>query len=214
MSGVNHLVQNNFGGSLGGPLAGRKTFFFANYEGLRKTMNMTSVSTVPTEMEATGDFSEAGVNIFNPLSSRPNPDFDSSKPVSAGNPAALRDAFPNNVIPVSLIGKAARIMLGKYVPRPNSSDGLGMSMMGAPTLVGAGQDSNNYTDNRNQHLNNQQGSLRVDRIFSAGDNVFARYSVSSENGFTPQNLPGFGALHDNMAQHLAIVWNHVLSARA
>src|SRR6478672_9835702 len=89
MSGVNHLVQNNFGGSLGGPLVGRKTFFFANYEGLRKTMNMTSVSTVPTEMEAMGDFSEAGVNIFNPLSSRPNPNFDSSKPVSAGNPAVL-----------------------------------------------------------------------------------------------------------------------------
>jgi len=33
--GNNHLVQNNFGGSLGGPLVGKKTFFFANYEGLR-----------------------------------------------------------------------------------------------------------------------------------------------------------------------------------
>ena len=67
MAGVNHLVQNNFGASAGGPLAGQKTFFFANYEGLRKTMNMTSVATVPTDMEAMGDFSQSGVNIFNPF---------------------------------------------------------------------------------------------------------------------------------------------------
>ncbi len=35
--GNNHLVQNNFGASFGGPLLGRgkKTFFFLNYEGLR-----------------------------------------------------------------------------------------------------------------------------------------------------------------------------------
>jgi outer membrane receptor for ferrienterochelin and colicin len=35
MGGTNHLVQNNFGGSLGGPLFGKHTFFFVNYEGLR-----------------------------------------------------------------------------------------------------------------------------------------------------------------------------------
>src|SRR5712691_152084 len=35
--GNNHLVQNNFGTSFGGPLLGKdkKTFFFLNYEGLR-----------------------------------------------------------------------------------------------------------------------------------------------------------------------------------
>jgi len=33
--GNNHLVQNNFGASFGGPLIGKKTFFFVNYEGLR-----------------------------------------------------------------------------------------------------------------------------------------------------------------------------------
>ena len=35
--GGKFLVQNNFGASAGGPLAGKKTFFFANYEGLRST---------------------------------------------------------------------------------------------------------------------------------------------------------------------------------
>src|SRR5690348_6039909 len=31
--GNNHLVQNNFGASFGGPIAKNKTFFFVNYEG-------------------------------------------------------------------------------------------------------------------------------------------------------------------------------------
>src|SRR5207302_11008724 len=72
MFGVNHLVQNNFGAALGGPVS-RKSFFFANYEGLRKAMNMTAISTVATGEEAAGDFSRSGVNIFNPYSSRSNP---------------------------------------------------------------------------------------------------------------------------------------------
>lgn len=214
MEGVNHLVQNNFGASLGGPMIGQKTFFFVNYEALRKSMNMTSVSTVPTDMEAMGDFSESGLNIFNPYSSHTNPNYDPSRPVSAKNPKVLRDAFPGNVIPESLLQRAPSIMLNKYTPRPNSDGMMNMSMMGTPGVVGAGQDSNNYLDNRLQRLDNDQGSVRVDRIFSAGDNVFARYSVSGENGFTPQGLPGFGALHDNMAQHLAAVWNHILSPGA
>src|SRR4051794_15264295 len=50
-SGVNHLVQNNFGASLGGPVYGKKTFFFVNYEGLRMTQATTKTDTVPTAME-------------------------------------------------------------------------------------------------------------------------------------------------------------------
>ncbi|HEU4932506.1 MAG TPA: hypothetical protein VFT48_10520, partial [Pyrinomonadaceae bacterium] len=43
------------------------------------------------------------------------------------------------------------------------------------------------------------------------NSLFARYSFSSERGFTPQNLPGFGALHDNLAQNGTIGWTRVIS---
>ena len=39
--------QNQFGGSLGGPIKTGKVFFFGNYEGLRKKQIITNVVTVP-----------------------------------------------------------------------------------------------------------------------------------------------------------------------
>ena len=209
-----HLVQNQFGASLSGPLTGG-LFFFANYEGLRTARNMTMIQTVPTEAEANGDFAEAGAAIFNPFSSRPNPDYDPAMPISPTNPRLLRDPFPENRIPAEMLYPAAHTMLAKYVPRPNlmGDMGMNMTMMGQPTVFGAGMDSNNYMDVRTEDHSNDQGTLRIDRVFERGDTLVGRYSVSSEHGFMPQNLPGFGAFHDNRSQHVSATWNRVVSPR-
>ena len=219
MDSSNHLVQNNFGASLGGPIVPNKTFFFANYEGLRRTHAMTMIDTVPTEMETMGDFSMSGTTIYNPFSARPNPNFKPALPISPNNPQIIRDPFPNNVIPENLINPAAALFLQKYVARPNmdlgmnmgmAMGGCGMTMMGAPTVVGGGVDCNNYLDVRNERHVTDQGTVRIDHNFAGGDSLAARYSLSSENGFMPQNLPGFGAFHDNFSQHGSVSWNRVI----
>jgi hypothetical protein len=191
-----------------------RTFFFVNYEGLRLSKAETMIDTVPTEMETMGDFSMSGTTIYNPFSSRPNPAFDPTKPVSPSNPQVLRDPFPNNVIPSNLIDQSAALFLKKYTPRPNMDMGMmgcGMTMMGAPTVVGAGVDCNNFLDVRNSHHVTDQGTIRIDQNLTRGDTLSARYSVSAENGFMPQNLPGFGAIHDNFSQHGSVAWNRVIS---
>lgn len=214
--GSGHLNRNNFGASVGGPIRKNGSFFFVNYEGLRLTQAMTMTQTVPTAEEIAGDFGMSGTTIYNPFSSRPNPGFDPARPVSASNPQVIRDPFPDNKIPASLISPQARLFLDKYVPRPNmemgmNGCGMGMTMMGAPTVTGAGVDCNNYLDVRDMHHVTDQATFRFDQTFKRGDNLFARYSFSKEHGFTPQNLPGFGALHDNMSQHGGVGWTHVVS---
>ena len=62
--GNNHLVQNQFGGTVGGPLVGKKTFFFVNYEGFRASQADAQTLTVQTHDEIMGDFSMSGVNIY------------------------------------------------------------------------------------------------------------------------------------------------------
>src|SRR4030095_240296 len=99
-------------------------------------------------------------------------------------------------------------------PRPNMDmgmNGCGMTMMGVPTVVGAGVDCNNYLDVRNEHHVTDTATFCFDETLNGGDSLFGRYSFSSERGFTPQNLPGFGAIHDNLSQHAVVGWNRIIS---
>ena len=92
-------------------------------------------------------------------------------------------------------------------------NGCGMTMMGVPQVIGGGADCNNYLDTRNEHHVTDQAMIRFDQTFKRGDSLFARYSFSSEKGFMPQNLPGFGANHDNLSQNGTVGWNHIFSPR-
>ena len=61
--------------------------------------------------------------------------------------------------------------------------------------------------------------MRVDHIFSNDDTLFGRYSIGTENGFSPssgvtattENLPGFGANFDNRSQQAVISWSHIFA---
>ncbi|HEY6412564.1 MAG TPA: carboxypeptidase regulatory-like domain-containing protein [Edaphobacter sp.] len=213
MGGTNHLVQNNFGGSLSGPVVGKRTFFFVNYEGLRHVQADTMTDTVPTADEVGGDFSMSGVTIYDPATTVTNPKYNPALPVNAQNPQFTRQPFPNNVIPANRLSPVAVTMLTKYTPQPNLMMGMGagMTMMGTPTVVGAGNDSNNYLDVRNEVHYTDQGTIRVDHQFNSSNTGFIRYSAGGERGFMPENLPGFGYYHDNLSQQGAGSYSHIFT---
>lgn len=177
--------QNQFGGTLGGPL-GRRFFFFAGYEGLRTTQHMSNIMFVPGTAVRLGDFS-GRAPIYDPLTTRANTAFNPALPISASNPQFVRTQFPDNRIPADRINPIARQVLQNHVVQPNRDD---------PT--------DNYLDTRAQELRNDALNVRVDRSWSNGTSLFARYSLSDENGFSPENLPGFGAFHDNRVQNLSV----------
>jgi hypothetical protein len=213
MPGTSHLVQNNYGGSIGGPLPWRQTFFFANYEGFRQTQAQTAMDTVPTQAESVGNFSASGVTVFDPSTSYANPNYNPALPVTTSNPQTLRTAFPNDVIPTSRIYPAAALMLANYTPRPNTAGnmGYGMTMNGTPAVFGAGLDSNNLLDVRDGTERNNQGTIRVDRSFGNSGALNVRFSSSNEQGFSPQNLPGYGFDFDNASQNGSLIWTRILS---
>jgi hypothetical protein len=214
-SQIPHLVQNQFGASVGGPLQKDKAFFFANYEGFRLGHGVSQIGTVPTMMERMGDFSQSGVTIYDPATTRANPNYNPALATSSANPVSLRDPFPNDMIPASRMNAVSTQVLN-YVPMPNMDSMMGMMGIGGMSMgsapLGSGPDSNNYLDLRNSSNSSDQGTFRVDRNLRHGDSVFARYSVEHETDFTPENLPGFGSFDSNQAQNLTVSHNHILSS--
>src|SRR6185295_17594744 len=106
----------------------------------------------------------------------------------------LRTPFPGNKIPADRINPIARAVLQSHVVQPN-------------------QDNGDYLDTRAQELTNDAFNVRLDRSGSDGTSLFGRYSFSNETGFTPENLPGFGAYHDNRVQNLTLTLLKPVSTR-
>ena len=98
---------NQFGGTAGGPLTTSRqtTFFFFSYQGVRQDTPSASYYSVPTNAMKNGDFSAAGVTIYDP---------------STINAAGARQAFPGNQIPSSRFNPVA-VKLLSYYPTPNQS---------------------------------------------------------------------------------------------
>ena len=85
------LRQNQFGGSIGGPIFRDKTFFFADYEGFRQVTGLTYTSTVPTLDEYNAINSLAGSTPQTLLANSNNKGNVDTAPNNVGgvDPAAL-----------------------------------------------------------------------------------------------------------------------------
>jgi hypothetical protein len=91
--------QNQFGGTVGGPVLKSRTFFFGDYQGHRETQGQTFLSTVPSMAMRAGNFSELSRTVYDPLTGQP---------------------FPGNVIPDGRIDGVARAILAQLYPEPNT----------------------------------------------------------------------------------------------
>src|SRR5262249_7954091 len=78
------LLQNQFGGALGGPIRRNRTFFFGSWQRSRDRSSAPQIATVPSQAMRGGDFGSRP--IFDPASTQPNP---------AGS-GSIRLQYPNN----------------------------------------------------------------------------------------------------------------------
>jgi hypothetical protein len=173
--------RNQFGGALSGPVylpkiynGKNRTFFFMDYSGMRERKGQTFVNTVPDAKTRIGDFSNftdtkgALMRIYDPLTTRLNPSFDSTRPVSTTNPQYLRDPFAGNVIPSNRINPVGLNVASIY-PLPNGPGNF-----------------NNYTISVPRAVDDDGFTTRVDHQISNSDSFFVRYSWEKFRLSAPQ----------------------------
>jgi hypothetical protein len=120
--------QNQFGFDFGGPVLKNKLFYFVNYEGYRQTQSAIQNAYTPTAAMFNGDFSQTGVNIFDP---------------STYNPATnVRKQFQGNIIPADRISPASKALLAYYLPgsslasKPNNVSGTPKTTLNSDQFMG------------------------------------------------------------------------------
>jgi len=96
--------QNQFGGTVGGPIVRNKLFFFGSYQGTFDKQLAQRFGTVPTMAMRAGDFSAS-----------PTPIYDPNTGTTTG---AGRTAFAGNLIPRSRLDSIA-LKLIETLPAPN-----------------------------------------------------------------------------------------------
>jgi hypothetical protein len=162
--------QNQFGGTIGGPILHDRVFFFGDYQGQRQSIQSgSSISSVPTAAMDSGDFTGESALIFDPATRHIGP---------AGTVIATSFLAETGVnkIPASYINKTSAAILA-LVPKPN---------YGA-----AGAIASNYFYAPKSFTNFDQADGRVDATLTQKNHLIGTYSFSNSNNPAIGVFPGF-----------------------
>lgn len=212
--------RNQFGAAGGGPVyipglyrQHDKTFFFANYEGLRLNNSGSDSEVVPTSAEESGNFSAfltttvLGTDvlgrpiykgaIYNPYTTR--------QVAVGGKTVTIRDPYPGNIIPTTGVGAidslAKTFATGNYWPAPANPGG-----------------GDNFNVTASQATQSNEYGIRVDHNFSPNTRVYGRWSQKFETkSGTPayygtNDLAGPEVFNPDNRYSLALGGSHVFSS--
>jgi hypothetical protein len=210
-------IQNNYGGNIGGPVwlpkkifgplgydrnGPVKTFFYFNRESFRAAggANVPTL-TIPSLKARRGDFTDwrdaSGnlIPVFDPATTRPNPNFNPNQIASATNQPFLRDQFSCNgvlnvICPNRIQNSIASAYL-RFMPEPNRPGELDNYLL--PRAV-----PNTLINGSDVYM------FRIDQYIGDSDHFYFTYwrqyaainiaselpaAIATESPTTPQNSP-------------------------
>jgi hypothetical protein len=202
--------QNQFGGTLGGPIIRSKIFFYSDYQGTRQTQGVdTGLIPVPSAQDHLGNLSDLASSLVGTVSGPAWANMLSQKlgyQVSVGEPyyfsgctTTVACVLPTLQIPTGAWSAPAQHLL-QYIPAPN---------IPAPNISASTPSDNIFsTSADNQILHDNKGALRLDANTRWGlvSVYYFLDNFSQDNPYpTAQggaNVPGFNALNSGRAQLL------------
>jgi hypothetical protein len=194
--------QNQFGGTLGGPIKKDKAFGFFSYEGTRNRrpdLNGAGTTNVFTPDQLAGNFGELSppgtVGSAFPLIGSDGNTYPAGTPYST--------LFPDGLVPTQDFNPVSKNLVSKYVPLPNGPGNL-------------------YEFNPVTTMSWDQYITRVDYNISDKDSLWGYWFYQPEK-FTDTlpfgsaflvygaTLPGFGDQNVEHIQQYTLSWTHTFS---
>ena len=181
------LRFNQYGATVGGPIAKEKTFFFFSYEGFRRVNPSSRLVRIPTRAELGGDFSADSRPIFDPFTTREDPN-DPNR--------FVRDSFTNNTIPTSMFNASTKAWADTVIPAPEQTS--------VPRF--------NHRNTDSQDAPADQFNVRVDQNFSPKDFLWFRATWGDQNRTVTQAIQGTTREIGTPAMNIGASYTHIFGA--
>jgi outer membrane receptor protein involved in Fe transport len=176
--------QNQFGGTIGGPVVKDRVFFFSSYEGLRIRQSLTRVFSVPSSLVRSGDLSSSSTPIIDPTTGQP---------------------FAGNIIPSTRINPASQEMINLW-PLPNLP-GEFQNFVGTPTFANDGNQIIGRGDVNAGANDRVFGRFIWGKINALNPFGAAQFGTATQSS----PLPGFGLITRTIDKNLAVGFTHIFS---
>jgi hypothetical protein len=201
--------QNQFGGTLGGPIRKDRTFIFGSYEGRRIISGVSSGTVLlPTAAELGGDFSGGPAftgTLVNSglLAARTGcPAAITAQGGTLADNTPYSAVFPGNKIPTACFDQVAADLTKLF-----------------PTASGGG---NVFTSNPADHSKGDQFTIRFDHKLTTTQQLSAYYYFDDSSDNQPfsffqaagANVPGFGAQFASRFQQLNVAHTWTIGSKS
>ncbi len=185
--------QNQFGGTIGGPIKKDQSFFFFSYQGTRNRVPQGGgTTTVFTANQRNGVFPDIASSTATSPYAMVGENFTT---YPAGTPYST--LFPTGSIPKADLNPLAVSLMNKFVPLPNSGTEYNFNP------VTSGVDDQYFT--------------RIDENFGSKDLLWGswlweRHPTNDTLPFTGADLPGFPDTNQRHIQNYSATWEHTFNA--
>jgi hypothetical protein len=211
--------QNQFGGTIGGPVLKDKTFFFLSYQGTYNRQGTPTITSVLSDAQRNGNFAENLSAIANgPGNTTPfSITGDDGVVHPAGTPFfGNSGAIFNCGTPTVVSGKITACSNPNFGNLGTSSfNGISNKLLNT-FIPHANAPNNGFSFDPTNVSKTDQGIARVDHNFNQSNQIWGIFAenynrATQDLPFTGGTLPGFGTLSSANTKEITLAYTHTFS---